>query len=396
MRGFKKSALVLTAFAAATSLILAGCSGGGSSGDTGGSTAGSGGGSTEAVTIPIGATLPLTGFGAPYGISMQKGMEVGIEKAQADLEGVTFDLQMADSEALAGPAVTEGRRLMADVGVPVLATAFSAPPLAQLDIAEQYQVPLMNAGGNTPDLPGHEWLYNNAFMVEQGGFAMMKYAHEEMGVDSIAVIIDSSYPESTVKAYEDIWNSVAPDGSINIEFIPLDTTDAGPNIDKLLGSDPDAIFLSTNGAALSLVLNQLVQRNIDIPVLSNDGAVLGAPEAATLPFPIYYANASASASPEFVAAYQEKFPDEEPDFLALAYYNLALVIGQVVEKLRADGQEVTGANFQSVLSDTSNVYIVDGGTELRYNDRHVADQDAVIVKYENGKGETIAEGIATQ
>jgi len=392
MRGFKKSAFAFTAIAAATSLVLAGCSGGGTDGSATQPTDGGGG----EVTIPIGATLPLTGFGAPYGISMQKGLEIGIEQAQAALDGVTFDVKMTDSQALAGPAVTEGRKLMADEGVPVVVTAFSAPPLAQLAIAEEYQVPLMNGGGNTPDLPGHEWLFNNAFMVEQGGFAMMKYAHEEMGVNSVAVVVDSSYPESTVAAYEEIWKSVAPDGSIAVEFIPNDTTDAGPNLDKLLATNPDAIFLSANGAALSLVLNQLVQRNVDIPVLSNDGAILGAPEAATLPFPVYYANASAVASPEFTAAFGQAYDGEEPDFLALANYNIGLIIGQVVEKLRAEGQEITGANFQKVLADTNNVYIVDGGAELRYNDRHIADQDAVIIKYENGTGETIAEGISTQ
>lgn len=371
---------------AASALALAGCSSNGGGGGNNG-----GDGSTEVV---VGATLPLTGFGAPYGLSMKEGMEIGIADAQEALDGTTLKLEMTDSQAAAGPAVSEGRKLMADEGAAVVATAFSAPPLAQLSIAEQYQVPLMNAGGNTPDLANHEWLFNNSFGVAQGGYAMMDYAHNELGVNSLAVIVDSSYPESMPDAYIELWNEVAPGEPISVEYIASDTTDAGPNIDKLLAGDPDAFFLSTNGAALSLVLNQLVQRNISIPVLSNDGAILGAPEAATLPFLVYYANNSTVASEEFTAAYNEAY-GKDPDFLALAYYNMSLVIGQVVAKLQESGEEINGANFQNVLADTSNTYTVDGGATLQYGEDHFANVEASIVKYENGQGTVVAEDVPT-
>lgn len=380
MRGTSRTWAAVVAIAAAGALLV-GCSG-------------TGGGTTDSGTVTIGATLPLTGFGAPYGKSMQEGLEIGLKTAEDNLgNGTKFDLIMTDSQAVAGPAVTEGRKLMADKGAVAVVTAFSAPPVAQLAIAEQYKVPLLNGGGNTPDLVGHDWLFNNAFMVNQGGYAMMKYAYDELGVKSIAIIIDSSYPESTVAAYTEIWNAISGEDP-NIQFIPLDTTDAGPNIDKALATNPDAIFLSTNGAALSLVLNQLTQRNVNVPVLSNDGAILGAPEAATLPFPVFYANSSSEASPEFSAAYKAAY-GTEPDFLALANYNIGLIIGQAVGMLQDAGKDVTGANLQAIFSDTSVVYEVDNGGTLSYNSEHFADQDAVIVKYEGGVGETIATGIST-
>ena len=384
MRENKRRILIAATSAVAVTALLAACSS-----SSGGS------GSSSGKTITIGSTLVLTGPDAAYGKLQLQGLELGLADAQkASKNGTKFNLISTDSQAEAGPAVTEGRKLMADDKVPMVVTGFSAPPLAQLGIAEQYSVPLMNGAGNTPDLEGHDWLFNNAFMVSQAGYAIMKYAYQKLGVKKIAVIIDSTYPEDTVAAYKKLWKEVSG-GNATVEYIDQATTDATPNVEKALASKPDALLLSSNGNALSLVLNELTQQGVTIPILGNDGAILGSPQASTIKFPVYYANSTSVPSAKFLSEYKARF-HSTPDFESLADYNLALVFGQVVAKLQAEGKPITGANVHKILDDAKNVYTVDGGAKLSYTDPgHISAQNADIVKFAGGTSTTIATGIST-
>jgi ABC-type branched-subunit amino acid transport system substrate-binding protein len=343
--------------------------------------------------IPIGATLPLSGTGAVYGKSMLQGLELGLKQASAKLDGVTFRLIARDSQDAAGPAVTEARKLMGDDHVPVVVTAYAAPPLAQLKISEQYKVPLMNGGGNTPDLAGKKWLFNDAFMVTQGGYAMMKFTAENLGVKKLSILIDTNYAAATGESYNAIWKKLTGNDA-TVEFIPFDATDAGPYLDKLLADKPGALFLSVGGTTLSLVLTQLTQRKLPIPVVSNDGALIAAPEANSANYPIYYAAPAAAASAALTKDYKSAYTGD-PDFLAVQNYNLGLIVGQVVGKLKAAHKEIDGANFEAVLDDPKNTYIVDGDAKTSLNSQHIAAQDASIVKVENGKSTVAAQNIAT-
>ncbi|CAB4960042.1 unannotated protein [freshwater metagenome] len=342
--------------------------------------------------ITIGSTLPLTGTGAAYGKSMLEGLQLGLKDAEGLLKNVKFNLKSMDSQAQAGPAVTEARQLMGQDGAKVVVTAYSAPPMAQLPIAEQYKVPLLNGGGNTPDLAGNTWLFNDAFMVEQGGKAMMTYAHDTLGIKKVSVLIDTNYPQSTAEAFKTIWTDLSGEAP-PIEFIAFDATDAGPVLDKLLASNPDALYVAAGGTTLELILTQLEQRSLKIPFLSNDGAVVGTKSASTVSFPIYYANPAKGATQALKDSYKAVY-GAEPDFLAVQNYNLGRIIGAAVGKLIEAGKEITGENLQALFNDPSQTFAVDGG-DTSFSSRHIAAQDAAVIKVEGGKSTEIATGLKT-
>lgn len=367
--------------------MLAACSSSSGPGATAGSTTSSG-----STTVVVGATLPLTGTGAVYGKSMLQGLQLGLKDAQAQLTGVTLKLKALDDQALAAPAVAAARQLLAQDKAQVIVTAYSAPPLAQLPLAEQFKVPLLNGGGNTPPLSGHAWLFNDAFMVSQGGSAMMKYAHDTLGVKKLSVMIDSNYPQETQTAYESIWNKLSG-ANPAVQFVPADTTDAGPPLDKLLASHPDALFLSVGGTTLSLVVSQLEQRNLRIPVISNDGAVIATPGALKAQFPFYYATPAKVASATLNSAYTAAY-GAAPDFLAVQNYNLGRIIGAGVASLMTAKKPVTGANLQALFNDTSATFAVDGGT-ISFTSDHIASQDAAIIELVGGKSTTVSANVPT-
>ena len=337
--------------------------------------------------ITIGATLPLSGPLGPYGPFMQRGLELGLKDAEATLGGTKLKLKTLDSQAQASLSVTQARSLVTRDKAIAIVTAAGAPPVAQLKIASQYKVPLLNGAGNTPDLVGHAWLYNNAFMVEQGGYAAMKYAADKLKAKKTSILIDTNYPPSTAKAYKDIWKKLTGT-TPRTQFVPYDASDAGPYIDKMLSDKPDVIFLSVGGSTLSLVLKQLVQRGVTIPMASNDGAVLAVPEGKSLPFKVYYANpatvASASLTKKYKAAYKGDL-----NFLVWQNYNLGRAIGAGIAMLAKRGQAITGENLNKIFDNPANKFPSDTGT-MSFTSRHIVAQNATIIEVTKGKSKQVA------
>ena len=348
----------------------------------GGSTSGSSG----KKEVLVGATLPLTGPIGPYGKSMLQGLQLGLQDSQKQLTGVTLKLNALDDAGNAAPAVTQARQLMSSGAVAVVSA--TGIPLAQLALAEQYKIPLLNGGGNIPELEGHDWLFNDAFMQTEGGAGMMRYGFTSLGFKKIAIGLTSDYPQTTGTALQSIWQGISGQ-TAPVYFIPIDTTNAGPYIDKVLSTHPDALYFAVTGTALELTLTQMQQRSVNIPVLAGDGALLAAPEANKVSFPIYYANpgqpASATLSSEYKAAY-----NSDPDFLSVQFYNLGLIIGQAVGVLQSSGKALTGANMQALLNDTNQKFVGDGGTAMSFDSKHVAAQPVQIVKVSKGQSTVVA------
>jgi ABC-type branched-subunit amino acid transport system substrate-binding protein len=380
---FRERRACLAALAVgAASLVAAGC----------GSSSSSGGGGKLPSHITIGATFPLTGLGAPYGQSFLRGLTLGLKDSETGL-GTTFTVKALDDQANPGPAVTEARQLMTQDGAPAVVTAYSAPPLAELKVAQQYKVPLLNGGGNTPDLPGHEWLFNDAFMVSQGGYAAMKFAVDTLHAKKTSILIDTAYPADTAPLYEEIWRKLTGT-TPRVQWINDETTDTRPQINKMLADKPDVMFISVGGTTLSLLLKQLTQLNVQIPFVGNDGAVLGTPEVNTVPFPVYYANPAAVPSPRLTAEYKGKY-GEAPDFLAVQNYNLGLVLGAAVKMAHEQKLPINGVTIQKLLSNPNNKFPADGGGALSFTTQHIIDQSADIIKVVKGTSTTVATGIST-
>ncbi len=336
--------------------------------------------------LTIGATLPLSGPLGPYGPFMQQGLELGLADAERALGGTKLKLKTLDSQALASLAVTQARSLVTRDKVVAIVTAAGAPPVAQLKIAQQYKVPLLNGAGNTPDLVGHEWLFNDAFMVEQGGFAAMKYANDKLAAKTTSILIDTNYPPSTAEAYKKIWSKLTGT-TPRTQFVPYDASDAGPYIDKMLSDKPDVIFLSVGGSTLSLVLKQLVQRGVTIPVASNDGAVLAVPEGKDLPFKVYYANPATVASKALTTRYKAKYK-ADANFLVVQNYNLGRAIGTAISMVAKKGQTVNGENIQRILDNPAVKFPADQGT-ISFTSRHIVAQNATIIEVDHGTSKQV-------
>lgn len=337
-------------------------------------------------TVLIGATLPLTGPIGPYGKSMLQGLQLGLQDSQKSLTGVTLKLNALDDAGNAAPAVTQARQLMSSGAMAVVSA--TAIPLAQLALAQQYKVPLLNGGGNIPDLEGHDWLFNDAFMQTEGGAGMMRYAFNSLGIKNFAIVLTSDYPQATGTALQDIWRGISGQ-TAPVYFIPIDTTDAGPYIDKALSTHPDGLYFAVTGTALELTLTQMQQRGVNIPVLAGDGALLAAPEANKVTFPIYYANPGQPASANLASEYKTAY-SSDPDFLTVQFYNLGLILGQSVGVLKSQGKALTGANLQALLNNTNQKFVGDGGIQMSFDSKHVAAQPVEIVKVTAGQSTVVA------
>ncbi len=271
--------------------------------------------------LTVGATLPLTGPGGAYGKFMQTGLALGLNDGAKLIPGTTFKLVALDDQAQAGLAVSQTRQLINEDKAVSIVTAFTTPPLAQHPLAQRAKVPLFNGGGNDPQLAGKTFLWNDNLGVDQEALAVMTYAKRKLGTKSIGILWETDYTPVAGKAFGKRWEQASGSKPQQVLSIDQAATTAGPQLDKLLANKPDALFLAVDGNIASMVLKQLGQRNVTIPVIGYS-AVGSVPEALTTPFKLYFAIGSNTATDSVKASFKKKYPGQPANYLQLQYYSL--------------------------------------------------------------------------
>lgn len=359
-----------------TALAVGGAGCGSSSND-------GGGGGDVPSEFTIGASLPLTGPGAAYGAVMRNGLQLAVDRINADggLKGSKFKLSVLDSQAQAGPAVANAKQLIRTDKAVAIVTAFTTPPLAQLPMAEQSKTPLFNGGGYDPQLLGHDLLYNNILSLGQEARAGMRYAKDELGVSKLGVLVETNLTAEGVEEIEGLWKEIAGTDAV-VAQIDQTATNAGPQLDQLLAANPDALYLATDGNISSLVYKQLSQRNVDIPIVSSS-ASLAVPEATKSPgLDLYFSRQAFEPTADFEKAYGAKF-DEEPNIYFVNYYNVPYIIRAGLEYAIEHDLGADGAGLQEALGKLGPVEGCCGKTS--FTERHGTTDPAQIVTVEAGK-----------
>jgi branched-chain amino acid transport system substrate-binding protein len=345
--------------------------------------------------IPIGSTLPLTGAAAPYGKAQQEGFELGLTDAAKALGGkTTFHLIPLDSQADPATAVEEARQLTTTDHVVAIATTFTTPPLAQLPIAARAQVPLINSGGDDPALAGHDWLWNTNLNVGQQTYSMFLYAKEHLGVKKVSIITDNNYTSTAPKDEVAEAKEIFGQANVPIQIIDASSSAPGPALAQVLSSKPDALFFLLTGSDQAVALKALTQQGVKIPVISGNGAIVASPQVlASASYPFYYATANNPPSATLTSEFKARF-GTAPNFLSVAYYDAARILGDVVQRLKQQGKSVTGANIQHVLATPGMKYKIDNGT-FSFTPQHTAVGTSTIFKFKNGKAVAVQSNVPT-
>jgi len=321
-------------------LLAAAC---GSSGSSGASTA------AAPAQIVIGAALPLTGSAASYGAIMKDGMQLAVDQINAagGIHGAKLKVDYVDSQGNPGLSVGLTRQLLAS-NVVAITTCFPAVALAQEPLTAKAKTvllgPCLNENAQL-NLPG---FYNLTPTTDQEREAMLQYMSAKDGIRNVAILSETATSPASNQLMISQWKSLTGHAPA-LQTIATGSTDATPQLTKLLQSKPDAIYVLVNGTLGDTVAKDLAALNVKLPIYDNVAATGYLPAIQATKLTWTFTNAASSYTPQFLAAFGKAHPGTQPALWDGSFYSAVYIIKQGLEYAASKGQSMDATGLYAAL-----------------------------------------------
>lgn len=249
--------------------VLTGCKGDEKGGTTGGGEA------SKGDKIKIGLVASLTGDQKPWGADSEMGAKIAVEEFNkaGGMNGKMVELLVEDSASKPESAKTAAGKLVSD-GVAAIVGEVSSGNTEQIKIAAADKgIPVIAIGATKTTLTaGTDKVFRVCYIDDFQGPAMAKFAFEDQGVKSIAIITDKKLPysqgltETFRKYYEKLGGKVVKEVSYqsgDTQFSSLVT--------ELKSSAPAGIFMSGYFTEVGPLAKEIRNQGITVPMYGGDG-----------------------------------------------------------------------------------------------------------------------------
>ena len=308
----------------------------------------------------FGAVLNLSGPTAAQGEQFVKGIDLATElwNAQGGIDGIPIEVIYEDHQAKPAEAVTGARKLIDVDQVQVMANVYSSPTLAVMPIADENSVLQVSAGANSPRLVGASDFFlasiaNVAFEVEVG----LSYAQNALGVNQLAVVYrNDDFGNGAREFLVPYWQSVGGEIVIEEGHEP-DQTEFATLAAKVVASAPDAVYIASSAANQGLLVKQLRESGVDVPIISYQGLEVPelfsvAGEAAANSF--WTSSALAEDQTlynEYLENFKAKYGDD-PLIFSNTHFDLASSVYEAATAVKQKGLALTGENIRDEMLST--------------------------------------------
>lgn len=365
--------------AAVMAMSLAACS----SGETGGTSSGS----TDA-SFKLGASGPLTGDAAVYGLAVKNGAEIAIEEINASDSKVKFTFDMQDDQADTEQAVTAFNTLVDD-GMQVslgTVTSGSGQAVSQL-YADEGIFALTPSGSSTAiiykDSENMADPYGNIFQMcfsdPNQGTASADYLSEHPDLGTKVGIIyrnDDNYSNGLYTKF------MAEADKLGLEVVAEEgftdgTTDYSVYVQKCKDAGADIVFLPIYYQPASQILAEADKQGYEPTffgcdgmdgILTMEGFDPSLAEGLYMLTP-FSADATDDKTVSFVEKYKERCDGEIPNQFAADAYDAVYAIAQALEASdvtpESDTADITAALVEQFTSMTFNGLT---GTDVTWNE----------------------------
>ena len=361
------SNLFKTGLAAVMALSLAACSSG--SGDNGGSSAGT----DTAAAIKLGASGPITGDAAVYGLAVQHAAEIALEEVNAK-GGTQIELKFEDDQADGEKAVSAYNSLM-DWGMQIsLATVTSGAGQAVAPNYEQDNIFGLTPSGSSTAIiykdtvnnkDPYGVLFQMCFTDPNQGTASADYLadHTELGT-KVGIIYrsDDNYSTGIYQTFK------AQADKVGLEIVAAETfinsdTDYSVQVKKMADAGADIVFLPIYYQPASQILVEADKQGYTpnffgcdgmdgILTLDNFDKNLAEGLYMLTPFS---SDATDEKTANFVKKYEDKY-GETPNQFAADAYDCVYAIKQAIDNagITADmaQDDITAAMIKEFTSMT--------------------------------------------
>jgi branched-chain amino acid transport system substrate-binding protein len=310
--------------------------------------------------VKLGALYNLSGGMSSIDNPAMKGASLKIDqvnRAGGVLGGRRVVLLVVNTKTDLEAAAAGAERLLAEGVAAGLGYGDTSYVMAAAPLFQKAKIPFVTSGATLPSLP--ERIGDSFFMAcfgdDDQARAIADYAYDTLEARRAAVWTDQSgdFTRALSRYFQDRFTENG--GRIG----PRDDFRAGDRdfsglIERLRNTDPkpDAVFVSATPDEAGLIVKQIREAGLDLPIISGDGfdtqLVVSVP-GPDLADGVYFATHGFRGDQrpevaEFAAAYREKYGrGPENAFAALGYDAAGLIVDAIRRAGSADGDELRDA-----------------------------------------------------
>lgn len=351
-------------------------------------------------TIKVGLNLELSGGTAGYGIQEKEGIELAVEKINAEggILNKQVELVIKDNKSDNNEAASVAASLATnDKVVAIIGPATSGATKATIPNITKAKVPVITPSGtdDAVTLNGdkvQEYVFRSCFQDSFQGVILAKYAQDQLNAKNVVILGDNSsdYAIGLSKAFKSEFK-----GNIVMEenFTTGDK-DFQAILTKVKNSDFDVLYIPGYYEEAGLIIKQARELGITQPIIGADGfgdekmvQLAGAENVSNVFYTGHFstlAPANDTVEP-FVAAFKEKYGKEPSTFNALAY-DAMFMLKQAIE----DQNAFDSASITKGLSEIKDFAGVTGNITI--DQHHNPEKSLVVIGFTEGK-ETSAETV---
>ncbi len=341
--------------------------------------------------IVIGVYEPMTGAQAAGGELTMQGVNLA-HKQVPEVLGAKIRLVLVDNRSDKAESATAMQRLIEQEGaIAVIGSYGSSNAMAGGEVAEKAHVPVMGCSPTNPLVTqGKDYYFRACFIDPFQGRVMAKYAVEDLGVKTVAIIQDvaQDYAVGLAAFFREAYIELTGDASGIVAFTSYQTGDQDftAQLTSAFAHNPDAIYAPGYFGDAALLAKQARELGYEGYIMGADAweapelIEIAGPAAEGLIFSTHYHPDAAvnPASAQFVKDFEAEYGERPSAFAALGYDAYMLVIDSIKRANSFDPQEIRDA-----MAGISGYAGVTGTITMDENGDAV--KDAVILTVKNGE-----------
>lgn len=344
--------------------------------------------------VTLGTVFAITGAYSAYGTPQENAINMAIDEINADggvLDGQEIELVNYDYTSEDTEAAQLTTRLATQENVDAIFGAdTSGASKTALQSATEQQVPILSPSASadnyteTSDGSVEEWGWRVAFPDSYQGGALAQFADQELGAESVAILMDNSsdYSLGLVEFFEETY----PGEVVAKENFTSGQTDFNATLTSLNELDFDVLLVTGYYEEGGPIVRQAREMGLDQPILAPDGfgnqALVELAGAENLN-DVYYTTqfTTLNENPlvdEFVENYTNEY-GSEPDMFAAMAYDAAYVMRDAIERAGSDSRQA----INEALAETEDFEGVTG--TFSYDEMHNPSKSVTILELQNGE-----------
>lgn len=225
--------------------------------------------------IKIGGLSALTGTSSVYGTACSNGSKLAVKEINENggVLGKELRFVLHDEKGDIEEAVNAYNRLIGDDITVIVGDVMSKPCAAVAELAAEDGVTLITPTATAESITSFgDSVFRVCFTDGVQGTVMARYAYEDLGAKSVAVMYNTSGDYSS-----GISSSFREEADIlgleicAYEGYGSEDTDFRSQLTKIKGKSPDALFLPDYYTSAALIVSQAREMGIDCVILGADG-----------------------------------------------------------------------------------------------------------------------------